>query len=334
MHPTSATTVETLKAGQDLAFAKRGLVWALCSGVAWGLDGVLLGIVLGAPILTGEKLWLAAPLAVAGLHDTFSALWLMAYNFFTGRMGELVRTLKSKPARLVMAGAVVGGPVGMSAYLLGLKLAGPAYVMPITALYPAVASVLAAIFLKEKICTRAWIGLVLCVVGGVVIGYTPPEGSLGGDFYLGIAMALLATVGWGTEGVLATSGMDLLDPAVALNVRQMVSSAVYLAVVLPLVGGYAVIGPALGDVSALFILAAALTGAFSYLCWYRAMNMTGVSRAMALNITYSLWGILFSALFTEVNITFNLIAGALVITVGMVLVVGNPREMTSLRNVQ
>lgn len=63
------------------------------------------------------------------------------------------------------------------------------------------------------------------------------------------------------------------------------------------------------------------------------MNMTGVSRAMALNITYSLWGILFSAIFTEVEITSSLLFGAAVITIGMVMVVGNPKEMINLRNV-
>lgn len=40
------------------------------------------------------------------------------------------------------------------------------------------------------------------------------------------------------------------------------------------------------------------------------MNMAGVSRAMALNITYALWGVLFGALFTDVEITRSLVIGA------------------------
>jgi len=63
------------------------------------------------------------------------------------------------------------------------------------------------------------------------------------------------------------------------------------------------------------------------------MNMTGVSRAMAINVTYSLWGVFFSAIFTEVHITANVVIGALVITAGMVLVVGKLSEITSLRNI-
>jgi len=329
-----AALVRDLKLRQDLSFAKRGLVFALLSGITWGLDGVILSLAFAAPLFLGEKYWLLAPLTVGALHDTCSALWLLVLNGATGRLKELGRTLRSKTARPVILGALFGGPIAMSSYMLGLKLAGPAYVMPITALYPAVASVFAAIFLKEKVARRAWFGLLLCVAGGIVIGYTPPEGTLGSEFYLGIAFAVVATFGWGIEGVLATSGMDLLDPALALNVRQLTSSSVYFAVVLPLAGGYALCGPALaGSIGWVFPVAAVI-GALSYLCWYRAMNMTGVSRAMAINVTYSLWGIFFSAIFTEVEITAAIVIGALIITAGMILVVGNPKEMACLRCVE
>ena len=329
----SSSTLDDLKMHQDVAFAKKGLVLALFSGMSWGVNGVILSMAFGAAVFLDEEYWLLAPLTVGALHDTICALWLLVFNAITGRLKELGRTLRSKSARPVMLGALFGGPIAMSSYMLGVKFAGPAYVMPITALYPAVASLFASIFLKEKICPRAWCGLVLCIIGGVVIGYTPPEGSLGAEFYLGLAFALIATFGWGIEGVLATSGMDLLDPAVALNVRQLTSSTVYLLVVLPLAGGYMLVVPGMTDAISWVFPVAALTGTFSYVCWYRAMNMTGVSRAMAINITYSLWGIFFSAVFTEVEITANIIIGALVITTGMVLVVGNPKEMTSLRNV-
>lgn len=333
--PASApASLSTLRSKRDMSYAGKGLGLALFSGVGWGFDSVLLSLSFASAVFLDERFWLLAPLTVGALHDTFSALWLLLTNVLTGRNRELLRTLRSKIARPLILGALFGGPLAMSFYMLGVKFAGPAYVIPITALYPAVASVLAAVFLKERIPPRAWAGLILCVAGGVVIGYTPPEGTPGSEFYIGIAFALLATVGWGLEGVLATHGMDLLDPDVALNVRQLTSSAAYLVVILPLAGGYGLIAPALGDPSIGWIFpVAALAGALAYLCWYRAMNMTGVSRGMAINVTYSLWGILFSALFTEVDITRSIVIGALLITTGMVLVVGDPREMASLRNV-
>lgn len=45
---------------------------------------------------------------------------------------------------------------------------------------------------------------------------------------------------------------------------------------------------------------------------------------MALNITYALWGVLFGALFTDVEITRSLVIGAAAIFAGMFLVIGNP----------
>ncbi len=103
-------------------------------------------------------------------------------------------------------------------------------------------------------------------------------------------------------------------------------------IVLPLAGGWYLIGPALTSEVGWVFLAASLSGAVTYLYWYLSMNMTGVSRAMALNITYSC-GNSVQRYFTEVEITSSLLFGAAVITIGMVMVVGNPKEMINLRNV-
>lgn len=44
----------------------------------------------------------------------------------------------------------------MGGYLMALSMAGPAYVLPITSLYPAIAALLALVFLKERVSLRAW----------------------------------------------------------------------------------------------------------------------------------------------------------------------------------
>ena len=130
-------------------------------------------------------------------------------------------------------------------------------------------------------------------------------------------------------------------PLVALNMYYLISAALYVVFVIPVVA-FGLLPEANGaqaltqfvlSPGTLFVGLAGFIGATAYMCWFRAMNMTGVSRAMALNISYALWGILFSSLFTDVEITKNLVAGAAVILVGMLLVVGNPREMLNLRTV-
>ncbi|MHC1713264.1 MAG: DMT family transporter [Solidesulfovibrio sp.] len=331
--PVISSSATRLVARCDLSFAVYGLFLALGSGMLWGLNGVVLDVALHKQPFADPSLWLVAPLTASAMHDALAGGWNLLYNAGTGRIREIGRSLCTRPGLLVCLGALFGGPLGMGGYVVGLKLAGPAFVLPLTSLYPAVASGLALLFLKERIVPRAWIGLACCACGVAVMSWTPPEGATGSLFYLGLGMAGLATVGWGAEGVLSTSAMDLLDPAVALNLRQLVSGIIYLFVLLPLLGGWPVLARAVTAPGGAVILGASAIGATSYLLWYRAMNMTGVSRAMAVNVTYALWGILFSALFTDVDVTMSLCLGAVVIVVGMLLVVGDPRRMADLRNI-
>ena len=72
-------------------------------------------------------------------------------------------------------------------------------------------------------------------MGAGAISYGPPEGQPGNLFYWGLAFAALAAVGWGAEGVLATSGMDFIEPAVALNVYYTISAILYVLSIIPLV---------------------------------------------------------------------------------------------------
>lgn len=330
---------------KELAYAKKGLVLALLSGMIWSLDGLTLGKGLAHEPFNLPVVWMLAPLLAAGVHDLCAALFNLALNSAQGRGREVFRTLFSRPGRFCLLGALFGAPLGMGGYLMAVSLAGPAYTLPITSLYPAMAAVLAAVFLKERISRRAWAGLALCVMGGIVIGYTPPESGGGSAyFYLGIAFAFLAAFGWAAEGVCVTSGMDFVEPAVALNLYQLTSAVLYACLIVPGVILYmsvsdagfsagAFLAQAFGSAGLPFVILAGIIGCTSYRCWYKAMNMTGVSRAMALNITYSLWGVLFSALFTDIEITRNLVAGSVIIFVGMFLVIGNPKDIVNLRNV-
>ncbi len=323
-----------------LAYAKKGIILALASGMIFSLDGLAVKRSEAYSPFNDERLWILAALVCAGVHDVASAVCASFMNWKSGRLKEVGRGFLSRPGRYVIIGALFGAILGMGGYMGGLKLAGPAYILPITSLYPAIASVLAVWILKEKISPRAWAGLALCIAGAVIIGYTKPETQTGEMFYLGLLLAGMAAVGWGAEGVCAASGMDFIEPEVALNMYYLVSSFLYLTVIipaalimLPSAGSADDVAAFAGSPGLLFVILAGCVGSFSYRFWYKAMNMTGVSRAMALNISYALWGILFSAMFTKVEITANLVAGAMVIFAGMFLVIGNPRDMLDLRKV-
>lgn len=326
----STSKAQEMLVRQELSHAKKGLGWGVLSGMTWGLDGVILGIALGMAPFTGGASLYAAPLAGAAMHDGWAAFWLFWYNLFTGRFREYGRTLCTKPGMIVCLAALFGGPIAMSGYLLGINMAGTSYALSITALYPAVGAILAVFILKEKINARVWLGILLSIGGAIMVGYVPPEGNYP-NFYLGLALSLLATFGWGMEGVLSTFGMDMVDPDIAIGIREATSFVVYLVAVLPLAAGLVIFFDAFKELSLWIIALAGFSGGLSYLAWYKALNMTGVGRAMALNVTYALWSVFFGWLFTGLQVTPTLLGGCAIITIGAILVTANPKELLSLR---
>ncbi|MGI1659543.1 MAG: DMT family transporter [Desulfitobacterium sp.] len=319
---------------RDLTFAKRGIGSGLLAGAAWGLDGVLMGMVFALAPFTNNVSLFAAPLVGACLHDGFAALWIFIYNVIQGKWRDYRRSLRTRPGKIIILAAMAGGPLAMSCNMLAINFSGASYTAAITATYPAIGAILGAIFLKEKISTRVWAGIALAIIGSFVVGMTPPEGIGSPYFYLGIGFAAIAAVGWAVEGVISTYGMDLIDSDIAIGIREATNLFLYLIVVLPLTGGiaYKILLDSLLSPSGWYIALIALIGGTCVLTWYRAMNMTGVSRAMGLNVTYASWAVFFGWLLNNLQITTNLIIGVVLISIGTILTIGNPRDLVNLRS--
>ena len=163
----------SLRAGKELAFAKKGLAFGALSGLLWAVASVLLlGQGVSRPPFNQPEYWILGPLVAAGVHDFFGAVSNLLLNCYRGQGKEVWRAFASKPGRYCLLGALFGSPLGMGGYLLAVSLAGPAYALPITSLYPAIASVLAFFFLKENISPPAWAGLGFCVIAAFVVTYS------------------------------------------------------------------------------------------------------------------------------------------------------------------
>lgn len=326
--------VRLLLQQQELSFAKKGIGWGLLAGFGWGLDGILMAMALGmAPFSTGVSPF-TAPLVAAALHDGSAALWLFLKNVADGRWRDYLRTLRTAPAKYIILASLLGGPIGMSCNLLGIYFAGASYTAAITAAYPAIGALLGAVVLKEKITRRVWLGICLAILGSFIVGYVPPEGDQFPHFYLGIGLACVAAIGWALEGVLSTYGMDLVDSDIAIGLRQTVSFLLYLCLVLPLAGSpaFEMLFASLSTPAFWFIACIGLIGGTSYLSWYRAMNMTGVARAMGLNVTYALWSVFFGWLLNGLQLTPSLLTGVVILFIGTVITIGNPKQLANLRS--
>jgi len=321
-------TALMMKGKLDAQFDRKGVFIGLFSGCTWGINNVVLGLALTlVPSLGDDAALYALPLAAACMNDTLAGLWLLIYNGWGGRLQEIVRSLKTFPGLMVCVAALLGGPVANCGYLLGISMAGPAYALTITALYPVVGSILSRIFLKQHILPRVWAGMLLSVIGALVISYVPPEGGNSENFYLGLIFASLAAIGWGAEAVLAVFGMSMIDPKIAINIRELTSGLCIAIFILPFVGGWAVVSQVVALPGAIGTFAiAALAAGVSYLAWYTANSKCGVAKGMALNGTYVMWGVVLSVVFFSQELTQNLAIGSVLVLIGATLVAINPKE--------
>ena len=305
--------------------------YGIGSGALWGLDTVILAIALALnPFATDAH----ASLVSAALHDAVCALILLVFMAMRGRLKDTWRAIHTRSGRAVMVAALLGGPIGMSGYLLAIDQIGAGYTAIISTFYPALGTALAVLVLKERMRPRQVIALAVAI--GAIIATSYTSTSVSGSALWGVLGALAAVVGWGCEAVILAWGMrdDAVDNETALQIRETTSGLTYLVLVVPLGGALSSTGQALTSPGAMGLVAlAAAAGTASYLFYYKAIDLLGAARAMALNISYSAWAVLFAFLLQSIVPAPIQIVLCVVILVGTVLAATETwRELTSFKS--
>lgn len=307
----------------------------IIAGVAWALETVILGIALSmTPFVSTEQAIFLAPFVSTFIHDAFSAIWAAIYNGARGNLKKVWHAaFGTKGGKFVMLAAVIGGPVGMTGYVLAINYMGASIGAVASAIFPAIGAILAYFFLKEKMQWYRWVFLFATLLGVYGLSYSPEVQIK--DFWLGIIGALMCAFGWGIEAVILAKCMQ--DPEVkdeyALQIRQTTSAIVYGAVLLPILHGWGFTISLFSGTGWLLpvIALAAFFATLSYLCYYKAISQIGASKAMALNVTYAAWAIVFTVLIlgdTSV-LTPQTILYSLVVLVFGVLAAADFKELFS-----
>lgn len=300
---------------------RKGVISGLLSGVFWGLDTALNSwILLALPFSLVDQRLVAPSLLLAFFHDVFSAIWL---TFRQGLKGELIATIKKikfKSSLFVVIASLFGGPIGMRAYLYAIDSIGAGYTASISAIYPIIAAVLGAFLLKDYLTRKGWIGLFLSVTAIMILGYSQLS-SLNTQAIIGFIAACICVGGWAAESVICAYGMrsDIL-PVEALFIRQWTSSFIYF--ILIVLGGNPIfnIYSVLSQPIVLIIFFLALIGTVSYLCYYKSIDTIGPVKATGMNVTYSVWAILFSILLFGGDFDIKLLISSILIIAGTVLI--------------
>lgn len=299
----------------------------IIAGITWAIETIILGIALSmSPFSSSESAVILAPFVSTFIHDAFSAIWACLYNGVRGNLPNVLKAIKLKSGRFVALAAIIGGPIGMTGYVLSVANMGASIGAVASAIFPAIGAVLAYFFLKEKMSWYRWLFLIISLLGVYGLSYSPEINIK--NFWLGFVGTLMCAFGWGIEAVIIAKSVqeNAVTDEIALQIRQTTSALVYGIIILPVMKGWNFTISLFNGTGRLIptIAVAALFATVSYLFYYRAIAQIGASKAMALNITYSAWAVILSVIFlrdtsllnpvtitcTLVVLIFGILAGA------------------------
>lgn len=294
------------------------------AGITWALETLILGIALKmAPFISTQEAITLAPFVSTFIHDGFSAIWATLYNSLRGNEREVRKILKTPSGKFVILAAIIGGPIGMTGYVLTVNNLGPSIGAVASAIFPAVGAVLAYFFLKEKMQWYQWIFLFITLLG--VYGLSDSSSLNIRNLSLGLIGVVMCTFGWGIEAVILAKSLknDDVKDAYALQIRQTTSAIVYGVIILPIINGWPVVISLFTNAKAeevvLVIALAGLFATISYLFYYKAISKIGPSKAMALDVTYAAWAVIFTVLFFH---DVHIITKSTIVCTAVVLVCG------------
>lgn len=365
-HKMDAKTV-TLLTQRRKRFAARGIAFAMASGVCYGLYTAFLTLAQtqgvwgdwfagaswgdGNPALNAFTITFVLAALAAGLNDLFSGVWSLVVCAKNRQLGDLWKTVRTKPGIVMMLCAAIGGPFATICYVVALNSAtaagNPGVIVPIAALNCAIGAILGRILFKQKLDGHTVAGVAVCLLAGGLIGGAS-FASMGPEALMGCAFALLAAFGWGFEGCVAGFGTALIEYRIGIAIRQTTAGLLELFIVFPAlmllsgdsVGICELLGAAVSSPSLAIFVVSGLFAMPAYSFWYKGNSMCGAALGMACNGMYAFWGPFFIWIIMGVLGIGGMSAsypplsmiqwvGALIMVAGIFLIAVNPKSLFS-----
>lgn len=272
----------------------------LASGILWACNSVMLGFVMTLTGFTStEQAIFLAPFISTFLNDFFSSMYMFVYTSVRKQFKHIFKVAFSKAGLWIVIASLIGGPIGMTGYVLSISYMGSSIAAVSSAIYPAIGVLCARIFLKEKMKWYQYVCLVLTMLGIYGMSYSPNVDIT--NFMLGLLGTCMCAIGWGLEAVLIAKGLknDNVSTEIALTIRQTTSWLTYAIIILPCLQYF----KAWSFTISLFnfqqttylipcIMLAALFCTASYLFYYHAIDKIGTTKALPLNATYVAWTVI------------------------------------------
>ncbi|MFN2244120.1 MAG: DMT family transporter [Anaerolineae bacterium] len=291
-----------------------GELFALFSALLWAMASVLLTV--------GARRIHVLPLNLIRCVISTAFFWALL-PFYGGLDALAAIPAAAWPWLVVSVLALL--VVGDTLYFRSMDLAGVSWAMPVASVNPLWAVLLAWVFLDEPLSWTLVLGALLVIAGVVLVGRS--AGSLvvdrpvdPGDRRRGILLALLVSVLWAVGQVALKPATEGIHSVVANSVRQPLGMLMLL--VLTLREGRWRALRKLDRQSWAVIGVASLVGTgVGSLFFVLAIQLAGAGRTAVLTSTAPLLAIPFSMLWLHERPTRWTLAGTLLTTLGIVLVV-------------
>ena len=303
---------------------KRGILNGVLSGVFWGADTALNGVLFAMiPVALMFEQGKVASLVVlfAFLHDAFSAVYMTGYLATQCQVKSTVSLLTTRSAFVVIVAAAIGGPIGMRAYLYAVDTIGAGYSAGISAVYPVVAALLSMLFLKEKVPIKRWIGLILAVIAVALLSFDLMQQEGVTLQWSGFMAAFICVASWACESVFCSIGMgEDLTPEQALWIRQWTSTIVYVLFIVVEADFVATIRWTIQQPMMWWLAGISAIGTLSYLKFYQAIDQIGPVKATGLNVSYAIWASVMTTLLTGASWQLLLLVAGVMMMAASILV--------------
>ncbi len=284
------------------------MIWGIFAGLTWGMETVLISMAMTLPPFIVNAVS-AAPFICTFIHDLLSAILLFVFHFYKKEIKSIFLIVKSKSFKWFVISATIGGPIGMTGYVMAVKYLGASIGAITCAIYPAIGSIFAVVFLKEKLSFSRFVFLVLTLLGVLALNYNDTI-QLENTFW-GIIGALMCSFGWGLEAIILAKFIkdQAINPSHILQIRQTISALIYGIIILPITSKYQIVFnvfSASSSKTAILIISASIFATISYLSYYNAISKIGATKSMALNISYTAWSVIFSIFIFKNSGQFNI----------------------------
>lgn len=292
----------------DSAFMKRGITFAIMSGVCYGLYTGFLTLGMAKGVWGAD--WYGANMSglsvfaityVLGalgsaVNDTISGIWSLIVVTIKGELNDFFRCIKTKPGLVMIICALIGGPIASTCYVVALQMGG-SIIVPVAALNSAFGAIIGHFVFKQELNGRMIIGILVCLFAAGVIGGTS-FANIGPTALMACAIALICALGWGIEGAVAGFGTTLIEYNIGITIRQCTSGLSNMIILLPIMAaidgniGLApqLLGTAFTDNSIIFFIISGFFAMPAYSFWYKGNSMCGAALGMVCNGAYAFWG--------------------------------------------